>query len=268
MEAIVSYFDSLNLDINQLLIIGGVLLVGTILLGAFGRFIFGKKSDLGIAVSSTFGILFIYLISVLLSMAGPEVAGIVTPLPFVSISGETMHFQVFQGHYSFICSELLSMIILSFLVNLADRWLPRGKNIFTWIFFRFLTVVLGYVMHLIVVYLFSTLLPQGIVTYAPTVLLAILILLLLTGALKLIVGALLSVSMGPVIGALYTFFFANIVGKQITRAVLTTAILTGLVYLLNHLGIYAISIASAALIAYIPFLLLLVVVWYFVNKLI
>ena len=157
------------------------------------------------------------------------------------------------------------MIILAFLVNLADGWLPRGKNIFTWVFFRCLTVVIAFFLHLLVVGLFSTYLPDGIVTYAPTILLALLILMLLTGALKLLVGVLLS-SVNPLIAALYTFFFANIVGKQITKAVLTTALLTALVLALNYAGFSVISISTAALMAYLPFLAILILLWYLVYQ--
>ena len=266
MEAVISYFESLDIDLYQYLLAAGVLLVGSILLSAIGRFVFGKKSTLSISVSSAIGIIFIYLVVALLHLAGPDYEKLIAPLPFVSIQNDMLHFSAFQGHYAQICSQLLSMIVLAFLVNLADRWLPRGKNLFTWLFFRVLTVVIGYILHLVVVYLFAEYLPQGLVVYAPTVLLAILILLLLTGALKLIVGAVLSVSMGPVIGGLYTFFFANVIGKLVTRAVLTTAIISGLIYILNYLGIFALSIASAALIAYIPFLLILIALWYFVHK--
>ena len=151
-------------------------------------------------------------------------------------------------------------------MNLADNWLPTGKNLLNWLFFRILTVALGLIMHFIVTYLFTSYLPQGLVTYAPTVLLALLILMLLTGALKFIVGLLMA-TVNPIIAAAYTFFFANIVGKQITRAVLTTAIVAGLVYLLQYFGINAVSIAPDALIAYVPILLLLAALWYLVHKL-
>lgn len=266
MDAIVSYFQSLGLDFYGLLKIAAVLLLGTVLIGAFGRFVFGKKSALSNAVSSAIGILFIYVVTVLLNGAGAQFSTLIAPLPFVTISGNAMSIYVFQGDYAFVCSELLSMVILSFLVNLADQWLPKGKNIFSWVFFRCLTVVIGYMMHLVVVYLFSTYLPQGIVTYAPTILLGLLVIMLLTGALKILIGTILSATVNPLIGALYTFFFANVVGKQVTKAVLTTAILAGLVYLVNYLGVTVISIASAALIAYIPFLIILVALWYLVNK--
>lgn len=265
MDTIVHYFQGLGLDFYDLLITCGILIVGMLLAGTLGRFVFGKRSVLSCAVSSAVGILFIYAMTVVLKCAGAQFESLIAPMPFITIDGTTMYLYAFQGDYTHICSELLSMVILSFLVNLADGWLPNGKNIFSWIFFRGLTVIIGYMMHLLVVYLFTKYLPQGLVTYAPTILLGLLILLILTGTLKLLVGVILS-SVNPFVAAMYTFFFANIIGKQITKAVLTTALLAGLVALLNYLGVYAIYIASSALIAYLPFLLLLIAVWYLANK--
>ena len=56
------------------------------------------------------------------------------------------------------------------------------------------------------------------------------------------------------------------IGKQITKAVLTTLILSGIVCLLNYLGCSVISIAAAALMAYIPFVLILIALWYVVYR--
>lgn len=266
MEAVVSFFNSIGIDFDTFWKAALVLLLGTFLLSIFGRFIFGKRSALNNAVSSAFGILFIYALTVVLRSAGAQFSPLIAPLPFVSISGESMTLFNFIGaHYTVICSELLSMIILSFLVNLADGWLPRGKNILTWVLFRCLTVVIAYLLHLIVVGLFATYLPEGIVIYAPVILLGLLVILLLTGALKILVGALLT-TVNPIIGGLYTFFFATVIGKQVTKAVLTTAILSGLVIGLHYLGVSAISIASAALVAYIPIMLILIVLWFIVCK--
>ena len=98
------------------------------------------------------------------------------------------------------------------------------------------------------------------------ILLGILVLMLLTGALKFLLGLVLA-TVNPLIGALYTFFFANIVGKQITRSVLTTAILSGALVLLQDLGITSLSLTQEATVAYSPFLLLLIPVWYLVCRL-
>lgn len=266
MERIVELLESTGFNFDTFWKAALILLAGTFLMSVFGRFVFGKRSVLNNAVSSAFAILFIYAVSIALRSAGAQFSALIPPLPFVSISGESMHLFNFVGaHYTVISSQVLSMIILSFLVNLADGWLPKGKSILGWFFFRCLTVVIAYLMHLIVVGLFATYLPEGIVTYAPVILLALLIILLLTGALKIVVGAALT-TVNPIIGGLYTFFFATIIGKQVTKAVLTTAILSAIVFALHYVGVGVISIASAALLAYIPIALILIVLWFIVYK--
>lgn len=266
MEAITGYFQSVGIDFDVFWKAALILLLGTFFMSVFGRFVFGRRSLLNNAVSSSIGIIFIYAVTIVLNSLEAQFEMLVTPLPFVSISGDEIALFSFSGaHYTLICSEVLSMIILAFLVNLADGWLPQGKNIFTWLFFRCLTVVIGYLLHLIVVALFRTYLPEGIVIYAPTVLLGLLILLLLTGVLKIIVGAVLT-TVNPIIGGLYTFFFATIIGKQVTRAVLTTTILAAIVMGLQYIGMSVIYVASAALVAYIPFVIILIILWYIVFR--
>ncbi len=265
MDAIVQYFDSLGLDFWSLAKTGGFLLLGVLLMSLFGRFIFGKRSALHNAVSSAIGILFVYAVTIVCKSAGVDFEYLLAPLPFVEIVGdELVFFQFARAEYTEICAQLLSMVILSFLVNLADDWLPQGENIFTWVFFRCMTVILALVLHLIVTELFTSYLPVEIVTYAPTILLGLLAIMLLTGALKILVGIAIS-TVNPLIAALYTFFFANVIGKQVTKAVLTTCILSGLVYGLNYFGITEISILTTALTAYIPFAIILVALWYFVG---
>lgn len=265
MNLISNFFQNSGLDLRSYLIAGSILIFAMLLTGTIGRLAFGKRSVIGGTVSSCIAILFIYALTFVFSCIGAEFEALVAPLPFASINGNLVYIHSFQGDFSYICNELLSMVILAFVVNLIDSWLPRGKNMLSWLLLRFLTIVLGLILHLIAVYLFNTYAPSDIRTYAPVILLGILILLILTGALKLLVGVLL-ISVNPIIAALYTFFFANIFGKQITEAVLTTALLAGLIWLLNYLGIFVISIVQSALIALIPFALILVLLWYLANK--
>lgn len=261
------FFAKIGIESGSFLTTVLILIAGTFLISLLGRFAFGKRSALNSAVSSVIGILFIYAVTVVLKSSGAQLDQLIAPLPFVQISGNDMRiFSFFGADYLVICAELLSAVILSFLVNLADGWLPKGKSIFGWLFFRSLTVVIAYLLHLIVVGLFTTYLPNGIVTYAPVILLGLLVILLLTGALKLLVGALLA-TVNPIISGLYTFFFATVIGKQVSKAMLTTALLSALVLALNYAGISTISIALAALTAYIPFVIVLVVLWYVVYKL-
>ena len=265
MEAIIGFIKNLELDWPYLLKMGGILILGCLLISLLGRFIFGKKSAVSNAVSSAIGIIFICAVTVVLRSF--EFGSQWTPpLPFVTIQQDSMVlFNFLNADYRVICSQVLGMIILAFLINLIDGWLPKKKNIFAWLFFRCLTVVLAYGLHIVVSWLFTTYLPDVVVLYAPVILLALLVLMLLTGALKILVGALVA-TVNPIIAALYTFFFANIIGKQISKAVLTTALLAGFVILLHYLGITVVCIAASALIAYIPFLLVLVGLWYLVNR--
>lgn len=244
-----------------------LLIAGVLIIGIAGRLIFGKKSTLTQSVSSAISILFIYAITIVIHSCGVNLGFLVSPLPFITISGEYMSIFQYEGvHYTLICDQVLGMIILSFLANLTNSWLPTGKNLFAWFFFRTISVLLAMVLHVIANAVITTFLPEGLLVWAPVVLLVLLIVLMCVGALKLLVGAILT-TVNPLIGILYTFFFANVVGKQLSKAVLTTVILSAIVYLLNYVGATTIFIASAALMAYIPFLIILLIVWYIVGHL-
>jgi hypothetical protein len=265
MENLLNELAASGFDVHYFLSAGAVFAVAALILGWLGQAIWGAKNELSHAVSSAIGILFIYAATIVLYSMGARYQGFIAPLPFVSFSGTEMTlFNFFNADYTVICTQILSMIILAFLANLFDGILPKGKKLVGWLFFRCLTVVLAMAAHLAVDWLFTSILPEGLVTYAPTIVLGLLLLLLAVGALKVVVGALLA-TVNPLIGAFYTFFFATIAGKALSKAILTTAILTAIVLVLNDIGVAAVSIASAGLVAYVPVLLVLIVLWYVIG---
>lgn len=267
MEQIKAMLDSVNFDSITFWKAALILAGTTIVLAAIGRFVFGKRSALNHSVSSAISILFVYAATVVLYSLGASYQKFIAPLPFVSFTGTKMTLFSFAGSdYTIICTQLLSMVILAFLANLFEGVLPKGKGVISWLFFRCLVIILAMAAHLVVTWAFNAYLPQGLVTYAPTILLALLVLLLLVGALKIVVGAILA-TVHPLIGAFYTFFFATVVGKALSKAVLTTAILSAIILAMNYIGVFAVSIASEALIAYIPVLIVLVAIWYVVSRL-
>ena len=267
MESIASYLSGTGIDFPGFVKFAGTLLLGALLLNALMRFIFKKQTLLSQSVSASIAIVFIYVVMVLIFTTVEKLRFLITPLPFATLSQNEIRFFSFSGaNYTAIAAEFLSLIILAFLVSLTDTCIPKGKNIFSWSAGRLLTVALGFLLHYGVNWLFHQYLPAGIVTYAPIILLAILLIMLLAGALKIVLGLVLA-AVNPLIAALYAFFFSTIVGKQITKAVLTTAIVTGLTVLLEKFGITSLSLLPEALVAYVPFLLILTVVWYVVSKL-
>ncbi len=266
MESIVSYFSTIGLDLPALLKLGAILLISALLLYGISRFIFRKQTLFASAISSSIAIVFIYVLMVLIIILATDLKFLVTPLPFVSLSENTIQFFQFKSaSYAVIAAHVLRMIFLAFLVSIVDAILPAGKRFISWVFWRVVTVALGFVLHYLLNGLIAKYLPQGIVLYAPAILLAILILMLLTGSLRFLVGILLT-TVNPLIAALYTFFFATIAGKQITKSVLTAGLLSGVMILLEKLDIQELSLLPSASVAYIPFLLLLIPVWYFIHR--
>ena len=57
------------------------------------------------------------------------------------------------------------------------------------------------------------------------------------------------------------------VGRAISKAILTAGLIIGLVCALNALDIYAVHIAPSALTAYIPLLAVVLLLWYVVGHL-
>jgi hypothetical protein len=98
------------------------------------------------------------------------------------------------------------------------------------------------------------------------ILLILLAVLILSGAVTLILGLVISIT-SPFLGAIYSFFFSNIIGKQLSKALFTTAILCVILYLMDMFGFIVIIIHPMALLTYIPLAVAMVILWYLVGSL-
>lgn len=239
---------------------------GSLILGVLGRIFLGKRSSLNHSVSAAMGILFIYTVTIVVYTFMPwNLTELLSPLPFVTFAGDYLVIFPFQGAgIPAICSQVLSMIILAFLFNLLDSLIPNGKSMIGWFCYRVLSVILAMGLHLVVTWVFRTFLPNVLVTYAPIILLAVLMCMLLLGILNVILGLVLT-AVNPIIGGIYAFFFSNMIGKQLTKAVFTAGILCIVVFLLGHFGYTVICITQAALMAYIPLVAALLILWFLLG---
>ena len=247
-----------------LLIFAGCALLLTVL----GRWILGKRSSLNHSVSSAMGILFLYALSMILYTFQPlQFLEQLSPLPFFVFAGDYMLVISFQNSaLSVLCHEILSLILLAFFLNLLDTIIPKGRSLFVWYLLRFLTITLAMGLHVLADWAFDTYLPDVLVTYAPMILLAILGGTMLLGVLNFLLGVLLAV-VDPILGAIYTFFFANIIGKQLTKAVLTTLIICVVIFLLGNFGYTLICVTEDALLSYVPMGIAMLVLWYIIGHL-
>ena len=240
----------------------------SLVMSLLGRAVFGKRSSLNHAVSSAMGILFIYAVTIVVYTFDPSgLSRFLSPLPFVQFSEEYLYILSFHlAGIPSICENILSLLILAFLVNLLDSLIPKGKSLIGWYLLRFLTVILSMGLHYLVTWAIHTFLPGVLVTYAPIILLGILIVMLILGVLNVLLGLVLT-AVNPILGGIYAFFFSNFIGKQLSKAMLSTALICGVVYVLERFGYSVICISAAALGAYIPLILVLLVLWYLIGHL-
>lgn len=237
-----------------------------LILGVLGRMVLGKRSSLNHSVSSAMAILLIYAITIVVYTVKPwKLAMFLSPLPFVTFAGDYLILlPLYDTAFAPLCTEILSMVILSFLINLVGTFMPKGESVFSWYAYRLLAVVLCMGLHFGACWAFETYLPELLVTYAPSILLLLLIFLIFSGIISLVLGAILTLN-SPFLGAMYTFFFSSAVGKQVSKAVFTTVILCGVFFLLGWFGFTVISITTASLLTYIPLALVLLLLWYLLG---
>ena len=156
--------------------------LASLILGILGRVVLGKRSSLNMSLSSAVGLLFIYVLTVIVYTFKPwQLQSFLSPLPFVSFFKDYLIvFPITNMTLTPLCSEILSVIILAFLVNLTDTFLPRGNNPVTWYLMRFVSVSGSMALHYFVRKLLHLYLPQGLITYAPVIMLFLLAFMLLS----------------------------------------------------------------------------------------
>lgn len=243
-----------------------VFVAGSLLLSILGRLLLGRRSSLNHSLSSVIGILFVYAVTIVVYTFKPwNLNNFLSPLPFVDFFWEYIVIFSFEvATIPEICHEVLSIIILAFLVNLLDCIIPKGKSILNWYLFRFITVIISMGLHYLFNWASVMFLPGVLVSYAPVILLVILFASLFAGILSLFLGLVLTVT-SPVLGGIYTFFFSNLIGKQLSKAIFSSAIICVIVYLIGYFDFYAISISVASLLSYIPLAIVLLLLWYLVG---
>ena len=238
----------------------------SLILGVLGRLVLGKRSSLNQSLSSVMAILLIYAVTIVVYTFKPwNLEQLLSPLPFVTFAGD--YLIVFPLHDTAIptlCTEILSLVILAFLINLVDSLMPVGESVLGWFFLRVFGVIVCMGLHWATCWAFNTYLPEILVAYAPSILLALLLFMVFSGVISLVLGAILTLN-SPFLGAMYTFFFSNVIGKQVSKAVFTSVILCVIFFLIGYFGYTIITITSAALLTYIPLVLVFLLLWYLIG---
>lgn len=242
--------------------------MGSLVFSILGRMVLGKRSSLNRSISSVMAILFIYAVTIVVYTFKPwNLDSLLSPLPFVTFFNDYLVILPLVGiRPTVLCRELLSLVMLVFLVNLVDTFMPQGKTTLRWFLLRFCTVLAAMGLHIVAHWACNAYLPGFFITYAPSVLLSILVLLLTLGFLNAVLSLVLTIT-NPIVGVIYTFFFSNVIGKQLTKAVFSTGILCVILYFIEAFGYSFIHISAVALTAYIPLAIICLGLWYLIGRL-
>lgn len=271
MNYLQSLFHSLQQKIDgyiNYITMFGALVVIFLLVSSMFRFLFGKKAQIGISITSAMEVLCMYMVCIVINSFRLQWHWFINPLPFIALHGDQLLlFPILSAGFRQVCTQVLGLLIICFLVNLMNSVLPEGKKIFVWLAFRIIAVILAVLLNYYVDTLLNQYLSNGFEAIAPFVLVGVLVMLILLGSMKILVGAAITIA-NPVIGILYTFFFSNLIGRALARSILSTGLIVGLVVLLNIKNLVIITVTAANLIAFIPFLMLLVLLWYVVDRIV
>ncbi len=240
----------------------------SLVLGIIGRVVLGKRSSLNHSLSSAMAIAFLYAMTIVIYTFKPwNLELLLSPLPFANFNDHYLIILPITGlEFPALCTQVLSLVILAFLINLVDTLLPQGENLLSWLLMRLITVLASFGLHLAASWAFRTYLPDVLVDYAPMILLILLAMMLLSGFLTLILSLVISVT-SPFLGAMYSFFFSNVIGKQLSKAIFTTGVIGLVFWVMEHFGLVVILISPAALLTYIPLALVMLVLWYLIGHL-
>lgn len=267
IDSIESFLDSTNNLISTTLedMIFAFLAIAVFALGLgfVFRLFFGAHCLVNRSISGFLGVLFIYAVTVSVYTLRPwNLTQYLSPLPFAIFRRDILIITSSAcSTVSLLCSQLLSLIILCFIIHLLNFLLPNGRSFFGWLFFRLIAVAAAILLNLAANWAMNTFLPDVIANSAPVVLMAVLVVAILVSLFNPLLCILFTVA-NPVIGLLYTFFFSNTIGKNLTRAVLSAALTCGLFYLMEYAGFSVIDITHRALLTYIPFAAALLGVWF------
>lgn len=215
---------------NTLEQISLVLLAGAVLmlLYALSKFLLGKPGQITMILQTTEEITLVYILNLLAYWWGMEKPFFRTPLPFLCHDGQIPALMRYAGQpLRELAEPVAQLLLLALVASGLHCLLPREKTGVLWFLLRIIAVLLILELYTLLNMWLAIVLPQGIAPYALWVLGSALGALMLLGSLRLLLGLVFGY-FNPIIGAIFTFFLSNFLGRVLSRAVLTTALLLGL----------------------------------------
>lgn len=247
--------------LNILIIIGFfLLLIGAVLRVAGG---FVPVKFLSDSVLSCFGILFIYVLAIVVLGIGETYDNLFFGgVPFFNeLSDFSSLFTVYKTNPDYFFKEIIKVFTLSFTYSFFNR-LTKSKNFVVWYFLQCLFVCLSMFINSLIGILLDKYLPKIAVEWIPIIIFALLSIVLLLLIARLIFKT-LAFFTNPVVGAFLSFFTDNFIGKNLISAFGVTVFFALLALIFkNAVGVTSLVAGLNSSFAFVPTVLLLIALWY------
>ncbi|MBQ8236928.1 MAG: hypothetical protein IJZ39_02100 [Oscillospiraceae bacterium] len=232
------------------------------------RIVHQKASRYNHALASAMALLFAYTTLMWLhgGILNDLVAEVLRVLPLIEYDGEKITLFKFALDKPFDASAAyLYTFILSFILIGLDDLIPDAKNGFGWIALQVFITFLTLVFYWFVIKCLNHFMPDGLNQFAPLILVAILVFMVLLGFLKVVLGLVL-VAVNPLLGAVSAFFSTSRLGQALGKAALCALFLCAVsIYLVNNdLGSFVLSDMTFA-VCILP-MAVLVGLWFVVGN--
>ena len=252
-------FNPLDMIQTSIYLIGIVLLMAVLV-----RLVHQKASQYNHALSSAMALLFMYLLMIQLHGIIPEIVDpVLDKLPLIDVnldSGKLTLYQFSLEKFSESCVELLYLLILSFCLIGLDDLIPDAKNTTSWIILQFIVVCIALAIYCFILKAIAHFAPDVFDSFAPMILVCILLFMVFLGLLKVILTLML-VAVNPLLGAVSAFFSTNKVGMALGKSVMCSFIMVVMTVLLQHKGVGTFVLADLTLLVCLLPMVILGVLW-------
>ena len=255
-----------------------------ILLVSFGLKLYKKGPHMKAGIASAISILIMYMACMLIYKYEPVgLQSYLAPLPFVKFEEDSIRLVLYQLRENglldipYLCSQLVSMLVLAFLINQIYAFTPQKLKTPGWLVYRAFSTLFSIGVHYAVYKVLQkaiSLIPEGstwefLLPFFPIAflgfILGLFILALIKGPMKHFFT-----EINPTFVGLAGFFFSGKFGTNITRGIWATAFLAVFAAGLQYLGenlfhTAAITIGAFALSGGLMVLFGLVLLWILVG---
>lgn len=212
-------------------------LIAVFILAGLARLALGEVSNVIPAAGSCVQLVLVGLIATALYAAFPSLGQMLSQMPFLNLFANGFRLiSPAQLEYNALFPALMRLFLLAFVINFWEELLPKSKKFVSWLLMRLFSAVGSLCCYFLLCGALQRYFPQIFNQWAMAIVLSILGCFCLLGICKGLL-TLAAVVVHPLLGLLFSFFFSHVIGRALTRAVITCALFLGLAWYLGANGI-------------------------------